>query len=341
MSYIEESIKKFQELPAEIKNAVGDEKSVNFISLIEKKYELGLKLPVILIAIKELDLRDLEEYIILKYGKTYEEAVDIKKELVFKVFQPILDYLYPDKDSARDLAISITDEEKILTETFQENLADIISGKEAIDIGSLNIRLVGLMLDEKNFKVELEKAIYKNREKLTHKTFTLEDKPHAPSIGNWLSDFIKWHGTEPFDSVVLSQYLTTSENVRRLDEKEKESVKKLLQLYRNIKFFPASMPTDDGEGWEIIPTGEEIEKLSKARPVSGPPKTEEEREEDELKAEEEQYGEGTLEREAIEEELDKKKKVRELEIVAEHYKQGSLERRALEEEIEKLGGDKK
>jgi hypothetical protein len=95
---------------------------------------------------------------------------------------------------------------------------------------------------------------------------------------------------------VLSDFLGTSENAKILDDKEKELVRKVLMCYRNVKFFPESMPSDNGEGWEMIPlpkfkeksySKEELETLREFSELIGkePPKQPEENEKEEKKEE--------------------------------------------------------
>ena len=140
-----------------------------------------------------------------------------------------------------------------------------------------------------------------------------------------------------FDNVTLTRFAAYSPNAKDLDLEEKESVQKLLRLYRNVKFFPQSMPTDDGTDWEIIPVTQTDEYLKKARTVSGPPKTEDEKKIEELKKEEEQYDEESLEKKVIEEEgVKKQRRIEDLKFLASKYPQKSLERKAIEEEVRKL-----
>ncbi|MFH0892659.1 MAG: hypothetical protein V1867_07870 [Candidatus Falkowbacteria bacterium] len=220
-------------------------------------------------------------------------------------------------------------------ELFEGNLADVFELDDYTLLEELNDDIIDFATDDLKFKNELEFALYKNPEKLTHKTFLLDGSPHAPSIQNWLKDFIRMNGSGVFDNVALTKYVTYSPNCQRLDDHEKEMVMKLLSLYRNLKFFPDSLKGVPVEKWEIIPIERE-EDLSKARSVAGVPKTEEEKEIDELKKEEENYETGGLERMAIEEEIGEEAKIEDLRVEANKYPSGSLERKALTEEIKKM-----
>jgi hypothetical protein len=82
-------------------------------------------------------------------------------------------------------------------------------------------------------------------------------KAAEETIGNWLKDFIEQKGSGIFNNIVLGDFLLKSVNAKKLNKNEKELVKKLLIFYRNLKFFPESMPNDAIENWQIIPFSEE------------------------------------------------------------------------------------
>lgn len=199
-------------------------------------------------------------------------------------------------------------ERKETIELFTDSLVAVLEMDQPEDAElteNYNITLMRMMLEDDSFRVELAKALQNNQEKLTFKKFELDGKPKRPTVANWLVDFIKQFGAEMFDNLNLSRYLINSKNAKLLDENEKELVKKLLLLYRNLKFFPESMKDRIVGEWEIFPIEQE-ESLGKIRTEKiGIPKSEEERELEELKKLAEQFPEGSLERRAVEEEISK------------------------------------
>lgn len=190
-------------------------------------------------------------------------------------------------------------------ELIKECLIDTLRFHDDFLLRELNDDLIELMADDQKFQKELEKALYSNQEKLTHKKFILDGKPHSPSVGNWLKDFIKKNGSGMFDNLVLTKYVTNSENTKTFDAEEKKLVGKLLELYRNLKFFPESMGDLPPEKWEIIPLDKE-EIISKPRLAAAIPKSQEENNLDDLQNLLTQYPEGSLERKVIEEEMDRR-----------------------------------
>ena len=333
MPYIKESLVKFNNLPANIILTVDSDLVSTELLKIENKYELKLTSLVVFVAVGDMLLDDIEKYLQIEFGVEASIAKSVNSDLREKIFSPLLKRLdfintHPQKTMA------IKEEKDYLLEIFTAGVIREFSENPIIS-EAVNARIFSIFSNNIKFREELEKALYTNGEFLTHESFKLDKKPQSPTIGNWIQDFIKVYGSGMFDNLALVKYVTESKNSKYLGLEEKKLVRKLLQLYRNIKFFPESMSSDDGEGWEIIP----IDKESDAginKKIIGPPKTEEEKKIEELKQDEEQFSDGGLEQLAIKEEIDNKKKLESLKIEANKYTEGSLERMAMEEEIRKL-----
>jgi hypothetical protein len=157
-------------------------------------------------------------------------------------------------------------------------------------------------------KGELERALYDNQERITSAPFVLEGKPSSGTVANWIKYFLATKGSAIFDNIGLSAFMVQSPNTKVLNDVEKNRLHKLLVLYRNLKFFPDSMPKNtNGEGWEIIPTqvGEEAERQAKI--VTEKQVTENELKTIELRKVLAKYPEGSLARRAVEEEIKKYK----------------------------------
>lgn len=188
-------------------------------------------------------------------------------------------------------------------------------------IRDLNADIIVLITEDSEFKRRLENALYNNQQKLTNKEFRLEERPARPTVGNWLKHFIKEEGTEKFNSVTLSQFLTESPNAKKLDEHEKSLVRKLFGLYGNLKFFPDSMKGSNKDDWEIFPLEEQDgeqkgkdqqppQSLSNVeQKVSGSQKNNDRSTKttsrlEQLRKYRDQYPEGSLERKAVEGEIE-------------------------------------
>ncbi len=252
----------------------------------------------------------------------------------------------PHKDSAPDLPPQIKPspldpkrEKEESIELFSAYLDTILSleGEEAREIlQDYNHLLIDLLLDDNNFKSSLEKALYLNNEKITSAEFYLNNKKHLPTVGNWIKDFINQHGSGMFNNVVLSDYLINSKNAKKLNHQEKRKVQRLLLLYRNLRFFPQSMGDADPEQWEIFPLSVGPAEVVRPKETIGPPKTAEEEEIEKLQQLAKKYKVGSLERMAIMEEINKRRKIEDLKIKAQKLKEGSIEWKATQEEIKRL-----
>lgn len=206
--------------------------------------------------------------------------------------------------SQREKNINVKEESIAMLDLFSDNLVDILKDDDEELVNSLNGELIFLFFNEPNFKKDVFNIVFGNQKKLTAKEFLLEGKKSEPTIANWLKDFINKNGSGIFDNLVLSKYITDSENARKLDNNERNLLKKLLILYRNIKFSEKSMPSDNGIGWQIIPVEKESDEVKKisTSPRPSPLKGEGDKA-SELRAMAEQFNVGSLERRAIEEEI--------------------------------------
>jgi len=219
-------------------------------------------------------------------------------------------------------------------ENFKGRLYNFLKSDENEIMVEYNLLLMKLMVDEPQVKRDLELALYDNLEILTSQNFALNGKLSAPTISNWLKDFISKNGSDNFDNVILSRYIANSPNVKVLSNEEKEIVKKLLRLYRNLKFFPESQTSEDVEQWEIIPVKHDF--TGSVKPVKlTTPKSAEEKKADEL-SNLKDASSTDLEKKVLDEELGKNKEAQRLMMMARKFPEGSIERRALEDEVKKL-----
>lgn len=241
----------------------------------------------------------------------------------------------PEEDEDADWA----DREKKIKEFFTSNLVEMLRLDDDLLLNDFNKYVFHLMLNvREEIKDELVNLLLNNQEVLTSQRIVVDGRQADPTIANWLAYFISQKGSAIFDAVTLSDFMTNSPNAKFLDFDEKRLLSSLLQVYRNLKFFPESLPSNDPEHWMIFPVTIPEEPIGKnigaegkvdlTRPlpiisVSKPkvfPKTvtttPEEEAQAKLKAQQlaetetllARYPEGSLERLALEEELNKFKK---------------------------------
>ena len=281
-----------------------------------------------------IKIKDYEKYIDIQKQAIKEENEFFKEELA----DDFQEYIPPklEEEEIKPRKYNEQKEKEDSREIFSGMLSCFLADHVNPFLEDYNSNLIQLFIDDPKFKNELEGLLYTNGEMLTHEKLELDNAPQSPTIGNWIQDFIKVYGSGMFNNLALTKYITESKNAKLLGKEEKKLVQKLLQLYRNLKFFPESLRDVPMEEWEVIPVKKEKETIGQTRKIWGPPKTEEEKKIDDLRRQEERFSEGGLERLAIEEEIDNKKKLESLKIEANKYTAGSLERMAVEEEIRRF-----
>ncbi len=329
MIYIEDSLKKFEQLPLEIVLTIDNDKIAKKLDELGIKYKINLYPLLIFITTGDLPNNNIGAYLQREFNiseLTTKKAVAEFEELILSPLLRRLNFLSG--------ILSLDEKKEVVLNIFSNNLIEEFYNDSQI-IEAINKQIFSILSIDLNFKKEMEKALYKNLEKLTHKKFILDSKTHTPSIRNWLTYFFKLKGTGIFDNVVATDFITKSENAKRLSEQEKKDLYRLLYTYRSIKFFPNSMPSDDGVNWEIIPLEKkEAKSLAKEREYSQ--KTGRAALLEQLEGNIDDYPENSLEREILEEESEKDREYHKLLLLAKKYPEGSLERRAVEDELAKM-----
>lgn len=97
------------------------------------------------------------------------------------------------------------------------------------------------------------KNLLENQEKVSKEQLIIEDKIVEPTVANWLKDFIKEKGSDFFDELKLVEYLTTSPNPKNISSDEKDILRRLLKLYRNLNFLQLAHEGVPMEYWQILP----------------------------------------------------------------------------------------
>lgn len=263
-NYFNESLEKFHNLPEEIQEQIGGFDACLKIKKIEETYNISLGFVVILVAIGELVIDDLPEYFKLKYGVSDEIGQKIADELEVEIFEPVVDLILEvgeiddvlsDSGIVKDnalLKMSLPQRKEFILNTFSKDILAVIQSDNT-KIKDFNIALFKTFNEDEDLEDKVESLLYVNQERLSNKPIILDKQLVSPTIANWLKDFIKRYGSDLFNEVTLAEYLSQSENIRNITAKEKELVRKVLKLYRNLVFFPESMDGVLLDNWEIFP----------------------------------------------------------------------------------------
>lgn len=178
--------------------------------------------------------------------KYFNEVSKTESEFIFKPKPEVIDHTLPEVNEEQEKNDTIS--------LFSHGLVDLLKDDSAQEfIAEYNLMIIGLIIDDKLFKQSLETTLYSNSEELTSGHLLIEEREVSPTIANWIKDFIKINGSEMFDELSLAEYLSTSINAKKLTPAEKEMLRKLLKLYRNLAFFPESLESEEVSDWQIIP----------------------------------------------------------------------------------------
>lgn len=325
ISYLAECLGKFGELPESIQEKIGGLSAVVKLQAIEDKYHLELSLAVLLVAVGEITIDDLPEYLRLKFSISQELSEAITDEIKNNIFEPIIDELIKSWDKVDTAAAVAPNQEKILIDwpfdKKRELILNIFSKtivptfKADNDyLRQLNIAIFQVLNADEDFEEKIISLLYNNSEILTKFQINLDKHLSSPTVANWLKDFISQYGSDFFSEVDLAEYLSSSFNIGPLSSGEKDLVKKLLKLYRNLVFFPESVENVPVKDWSVFPLEEGIGAVDDVLDDQHP----------------------TMADKPILELDDKQKAVFDLEKNLAKYNPASLEYKAIKQEISRL-----
>ena len=341
MPNIQDSLEKFKNLELEIVLTVdGDETVKNLEKVAQRNnIETGpLSMAVIFLATGDLLLDKIAPYLEERLETSSATAQKITADFIAAVVEPLkkrLDFL--NFNPAKQMTIE--DEKNYLSEMFMKNLLSELKNHPII-LDAINHRIFYIFDKDLKFRDELSRLLLINEEILTSGNVLAGGKSVRGTIGYWLKNFIEVNGSDIFDSVGLSRYLTGSTSAVKLSPEEKARIRQILLIYRNLKFFPDSMPDDEtGESWQILPFEIPVEeKLAQAKEkIATPP-----REEASVGKRAVSPAAGTLEKakRAVAPQAPiaagTAEKIKQLKEAAARYPEKSLERKAVEEEMRKI-----
>lgn len=257
-SYLAECLEKFHNLPEVAQEFIGGFDACLEIKKLEEIYNISLSFAVILVAIDELTLADLPEYLQLKFKLDLAKGEEVANILDEKIFTPVLDLIENGDEDELEIVPqrlsdkSLSERKELILDIFENQILKHLSADDDY-LKDLNVAIFLTLNEDENLEDKIESLLYVNQEKITNHQIILDGHPASPSIANWLKDFIKQYGSDLFNEVTLAEYLTQSLNIRQLKPEEKELIRKLLKLYRNLVFFPESMDGILMDEWEIFP----------------------------------------------------------------------------------------
>ncbi|NCU44089.1 hypothetical protein EOM71_00210 [Candidatus Falkowbacteria bacterium] len=329
--YLAECLEKFYELPELVILEFDNPIYLQIVKDLNNEYGLELSFTVILVAIEELSFQDVQEYLIKRYNLSEDNAKDISNKLNNFYFQPIIDRLSFLNQDSNKIKPTLAEEENIILKIFKENLLVELKNHEKI-ITALNQRIFALLSRNLAAKKQIEAALLQNQEKITEQSLVINNEKYPGTVTNWLRCFVIEKGADNFNSLSISEFLGLSKNAANLADFDKKVLRSLLNAYRNIKFFPESMPSDDGTDWAIIPLPEKNISLDESIDIANTQETEK------IIDPEMQPLKSSIKSDAEPKpaNLENINKINQLQLMLKRYESDSLEAQAISEEIAKL-----
>ena len=251
------------------------------------------------------------------------------------------------------LLISVSEDD--LFELFRDFLKIGLEMNHIDIVDHLKKRISFVFIDErKKLKNKIKKILEVNNEVLTKKKLVINDNISMPTTANWLKDYMVYAGSRVVESVKRVQYLTTSDNVKKAGGKEREKIKKLIELYEYLKLSPFDLDGNE-DNLAILKDGKitvfsngrpisinKADKIQKSLKMEITDKERKEYREEKVEKLEKDFSDD-FKKKAIEEEVLGKKDFSHLEEeknklkkMLDQYKENSLERKAVEEELDKI-----
>ncbi len=319
---LEAYLVEFLTMPPIITAEFNRPSNYKIVTDLAKEYGVNLDIVILLVAINRVSLDELSEYFVDNLALDQARADELADKLRDNFFLPILNklaFLGPNYSS---------EDRAIIKDIFNKQLLNELTA-DTVLINALNRKIfMWLSEDLDGAKRQIENAMLNNQEKITTEQVTINNEKLPGTISNWLRCFINERGAVNFDSLSISEFLSSSRNTANLTAEEKKILSVLLNTYRNIKFFPDSMPSDDGSDWAIIPLPIMESADTITGQLSSQPKEERPPEEVPSQASSEVVA-PTLDADRI-------NKINQLKLLLKRYGEDSIEGQAIREEIAKL-----
>lgn len=154
--------------------------------------------------------------------------------------------------------IDLTEEDRILRlkKFFEEGLGAVLDLEDKAShelLEAINNELVYFLVDSTELKNDLSSILFSSTVLIGQENIVIDEKNLPPTGANWIKDFYRTVGSENFDSLAIAKYIITSPNAKKLAGSVQAKLRKFLNLYHNIKYFPAPFTAIPIERWEIMP----------------------------------------------------------------------------------------
>lgn len=190
----------------------------------------------------------------VRYKNQIEEVIDLIEDENIKVLEKLI--------TDFEESIDIKKEREYVIDVLKNDLLNIFKTSSLSANIALNRGFIYLLFNAEGFKIEALRVIMLNQSLIGKSNILMDGREVAPSVANWLKNFIKEKGSDMFDDIVLAQYLDNNNGAKQLNQEEKEILSSLLRFYKNINFFPESMQNIAPDKWQIFPFEVPVDSIS-------------------------------------------------------------------------------
>lgn len=271
MLFLEDALEKFADLDPEVVFAVNSDRVIASLKQLAEKYGVSFESALLFLVVGDLPETEIADYLVREAGldeKIADQATQEFLELVAKPLSLRLGFLNADPDKE---FMSLVQEKEYLRKIFKEDLLVELKDSPFLK-NAFNFRIFDILEKDINFKRELERLLYDNNERVTANNIVVSGQTVAPTIANWLRDFINTAGSANFNSVVFSNYLVNSANTKNLTPEERSILADLISVYKNLKFFEEEVEGKEIDDWRILPFSvselKQVGKAPKAKAIS-------------------------------------------------------------------------
>lgn len=181
----------------------------------------------------------------IRYKNQIEEVVDLIDDENVRLLEELITNF--------EASVDIKKEEDYVTDILKNDLLSIFKTSSLSANTALNRGFIYLLFNAEGFKESALRIIMSSQSLIGKNNILMDGREVAPSVANWLKNFIKEKGSDMFDDIVLAQYLDNNNGAKQLSQEEKEILSSLLRFYKNINFFPESMQNIAPDKWQIFP----------------------------------------------------------------------------------------
>jgi len=181
-------------------------------------------------------------------GKDIEESPTFRLLLV-----AMNDALREYSQSVDELEKNKEKEARDMTTLFEKELTCHFYPPDGRYKIGLNNTIIYLLNNIEDFANTLLNALYNNGEHLGKIKISVGEKiDQPPTVSNWIQDFLGFSGGT-VSSIKIAQYMTDSGNIKKISERDRDAVRRLLETLSVLKNFPESFEKMSPEHWMVIP----------------------------------------------------------------------------------------